>query len=97
MSKKRNQHSSSKKAKVVVEALRERKTNSEIAGSYQVHVSQVTRWKREAMSRLPELFELDSRKGQWVDVDLVPSLYQQIGQLSMELDWLKKKIERGLE
>lgn len=92
MARKRRQHSVKAKARVAIEALRERRTTSEIASKYSVHPSQVSRWKQEAVKRLPEIFESGLARGEWVDENLVSSLYQQIGKLQMEVDWLKKKL-----
>lgn len=91
MATKRKQHGAAIKAKVAIEALRERKTTSEIAGKYSIHPTQVTKWKQEAISRLPELFTERRSRGEWVDTKLVPSLYEQVGKLQVELEWLKKK------
>lgn len=88
--KRRKTHNSRFKAKVALEAVRERKTASEIASGTGVHVSQVQKWKKEVLDRLHELFENPSTK----DPDkekLIEQLYQQIGKLQVELDWLKKK------
>ena len=93
MTKKRKRHGAATKAKVAIEALRERRTTSEIASKYSIHPTQVTKWKSEAVKRLPELFSTPSAEGEWVDAGLVPSLYEQVGKLQMELDWLKKKLE----
>ncbi len=56
MSKKRKKHGSALKARVVIEALRERKTTSEIASKFSIHPTQITKWKNEVTKRLPELF-----------------------------------------
>ncbi len=97
MSKKRKKHGSALKARVVIEALRERKTTSEIASKFSIHPTQITKWKNEVAKRLPELFtNAGSSQGEWVDTGLVAALYEQIGKLKMELDWLKKNTERDL-
>jgi transposase-like protein len=87
---KRKRYSPELKAKVAVEAIHGLKTASEIARRYQVHPNLVGLWKRQALESLPELF---SRKGDHSQEDqeqLVRELYQRIGQLEMELEWLKK-------
>ena len=86
----RKKHSAQFKAKVAIEALRERKTSSQIASQFEVHASQIAQWKRAAMDILVEGFQDTRQKrrdGQFSEVDL----YSQIGQLKVELDWLKKK------
>jgi transposase-like protein len=84
---KRRRHSASTKARVAVEALRERKTVAQIASQYRVGATMVTRWKQQALQRMPELFTT-ARAGE--DDKLVDSLYEQIGRLQVELAWLKK-------
>ena len=87
MAKRRKRHSAATKARVAIEALRERKTMAQIASQYQVAPTQVGNWKKEALKRMAELFEKD-RAVQ--DDKLIDSLYEQIGRLQVELAWLKK-------
>ena len=94
MAKTRKRHSATTKARVAIEALRERKTMAQIASQYQVAPTQVGNWKKEATKRLPEIFET-TKKVQ--DDQLVDSLYEQIGRLQVELAWLKKNgVFRGI-
>jgi transposase-like protein len=79
------------KTKVAVEAIKGHRTVAEIASEYEVHPNQVTQWKKEAMVGLPEVFSDRRRKRKEDHEGLVAQLYQQIGQLKVELDWLKKK------
>jgi len=88
----KNQHPPALKAKVALEALKEEKSSSEIASQYQVHPAQIRAWKAEALKGMETAF-LDKRKHPEQDKDqLIEELYRQIGQLKVELDWLKKKI-----
>jgi len=93
MSKKRRQHSPDLKAKVGLEALKGIEPVHAIAAKYQVHPVQVSQWKKEAAERLPEVF---ARKGAH-DYDAAAAqerekqLFEEIGRLKMELEWLKKK------
>jgi transposase-like protein len=91
----RRQHSGEFKTKVVLEALRGERTINEIAADYGVHPLQITPWKKVALEGLPTL--LSSRRGpkQKEEEALKAALYQQIGQLKVELDWLKKKVGYG--
>jgi transposase-like protein len=88
----RRQHSGEFKAKVVLEALRGERTINEIAADCGVHPLQITQWKKVALEALPQL--LSSRRGTKPTEEeaLKAALYQQIGQLKVELDWLKKKV-----
>lgn len=91
MKDQRKRFSGDFKTKVAVEAIKGHRTVAEIAGEYEVHPNQITQWKKQALEGLPELFS-DKRKKREVDREgLVAQLYQQIGQLKVELDWLKKK------
>jgi len=81
------------KAKVVLEVLREEQTLSQIAGKYEIHPNQITRWRKAVVEGLPELLE-DKRKKESEDKEsreLVQELYGQIGELTAKLNWLKKK------
>ncbi len=90
MKKNRTRHSEEFKAKVAIEALREHKTISDIAGLYQIHPNQVTTWKKELLAGAHVIFE-DKRGKKKEDKPSEDMLYQQIGQLQVELDWIKKK------
>ena len=91
----RRQHSGEFKAKVVLEALRGERTINESAGEYGVHPLQMTQWKKVALEALPQL--LASRRGTRPKEEeaLKAAHYQQIGQLKVELEWLKKKVGLG--
>ena len=79
------------KARIALEAIKEQKTIQEIASHYGVHPSQVTNWKRQAIQGAPELFADRRSQPDTSEEALKAELYQQIGQLQVELDWLKKK------
>ena len=91
MQKKAKQYSAQEKTKVAMEAIRGELTLAQISSQYGVHATQINRWKREAMESMVTGF---TSKSKGVDTDknaLVDQLYQQIGQLTVERDWLKKK------
>jgi transposase-like protein len=92
MTMQRRQHSGEFKAKVALEAIRGERTINELAAEYGVHPVQITPWKKVALEELSKIFS--SRRGaKQKDEDaLTAALYQQIGQLKVELDWLKKKV-----
>jgi len=87
---KRKRHSGAFKAKVGLEALIGIKTVGQIAREYQIHPVQVTQWKGVVRDRLPELFESPAAAAA-DSQELVAQLHEKIGQLSVEVDWLKKK------
>lgn len=92
--KARRQFDSKFKTKVVIEALRERKTLSELCKEFELHPNQISDWKKQVLGALPSLFEKDNagKKSQEIDIEEITSpLYQQIGQLKVEVDFLKKK------
>lgn len=90
----RKKHDPNFKAKVALEAVKGDQTLAELASQYGVHPNQITKWKRHLLDELPELFKNKDKKNK-NSKDLQDSLYQEIGQLKVELDWLKKK--SGLE
>ena len=79
------------KARVALEAIRGDRTLAEIASTYQVHPNQITKWRRQVLEELPKVFYGTKERGEAQHNELVAQLYQQIGQLKVELDWLKKK------
>jgi transposase-like protein len=89
--RKRRQFSPEYKAKAALEAIKGQRTLNEIAGDLEIHPIQLGAWKRVAMEGLPEVFAGTRAKANGDGEALVSALYQEIGQLKMELDWLKKK------
>lgn len=85
----KKQHSKEFKSKVALEALREHSTLAEIAGKYDIHPNQVTLWKNQLISDAHELFA--DKRGKKKEDNKEELLYSQIGQLQVELNWLKKK------
>lgn len=89
----RKKHSAAFKAKVALEAIKENRTSAELSSAYGVHTTMITRWKRQVLEHLPEVFSDKAKRKDKNNEELLASLYQQIGQLKVELDWLKKKSE----
>jgi transposase-like protein len=87
----RKRHSAELKARIALEAIKGQRTVNEIAGHYEVSPTQVNQWKKQATEDLPTLFTDKRLKAQQSDEEVKAQLYQQIGQLKVELDWLKKK------
>ncbi|CAG1066464.1 hypothetical protein BAC1_02080 [uncultured bacterium] len=84
-------HDAAFKAKVALEAVKGEKTIAQIASEYGVHPNQIGQWKKRLLEDLPGLFSDRRRKEQKEDAAETDELYRQIGQLKVELDWLKKK------
>lgn len=95
MKGKRNKYSDKFKAKIALEAIKGTKTISELSNKYGVHASQILRWKKQVLESLPTIFSNEVRKIEKDNEEEKDELYKQIGQLKVELDWLKKK--SGLE
>ncbi len=91
MKKQRKTYTTEFKVKIALEAIKGQRTINEIASHYSIHPNQVTQWKKQATEGLPDVFS--SRRDRAAeDEEIIKSqLYQQIGQLKVELDWLKKK------
>ncbi len=92
MATQRNHYSAEFKAKVALEALKEQQTLAELGATYGVHPTLVAQWKRQLRDALPGLFADRRQKPDRSQEELQAQLYQQIGQLKVELDWLKKKV-----
>lgn len=90
---KRRQHGSDLKARVALAALKGDKTINEVAAQYEVHPAMVTRWKQRTLAELPRMFSERAAKGAGEAEARETKLYEQIGRLKMELEWLKKKME----
>jgi transposase-like protein len=96
----RKKYTGSFKPKVVLEILKEEKTISEIAAQYGIHPNQLARWKKEAINGLTEVLEDGRRKGDQEKEALekqTQELYTEIGKLTTQLNWLKKKSGIKLE
>jgi transposase-like protein len=83
------------KARVALEALKGDKTINELVSHFGVHASQIHKWKKHLQTELPQLFSNRREKREQDHEALQAQLYQQIGQLKVELDWLKKKSGLG--
>ena len=89
--KHRKNYQSDFKAKVALEAVKGRLTINEISKQFAVHPNQISKWKKQFLESLPQIFENSKSAKAEKDDELVNQLYQQIGQMKVELDWLKKK------
>ncbi|CAN5919600.1 transposase [soil metagenome] len=91
MEAKRKRYKADFKFKVALEAAKDQKTLSQLSSQYGVHAGQVGQWKKQLLTQGPEVFAKDERGVKEDSQELLGRLYQQIGQLQVELDWLKKK------
>ena len=91
---KRRQLGPEYKARVALAAIKGEMTMSEMASKFEVHTSQIARWRKQALEGLREIFSQGKTSSPpWTDSKLTDDLYKQIGQLKVENEWLKKKSE----
>jgi len=88
----KKRHTQQIKMKVALEAIKGQKTTAEITAKYGVHATQINTWKKYALEIMPEAFSSKRRRSQADQQNLVDELYKQIGQLTVERDWLKKNV-----
>ena len=90
----RKRHSASFKAKVALEAAKQTRTIAELAKAYQVHPVQISQWKKQLLDGVESLFR-DGRRRDRDDPEAIQAeLYEQIGRLKMEVEWVKKSVAR---
>ena len=94
MKKNRKQYSPDFKAKVAMEAIKGQETIAELAIRFEIHPTQITKWKRELVAGAGNIFGADPNKKIKDEKGLINQLYQQIGQLKVEKDFLEKGLER---
>ncbi len=92
--KTRNRYTSEFKSQIVLEILREEKTLNEIASAHGVHVNQLRQWKKAAVEGMPQLFSNENKKAEQLKTqyeEQIENLYAEVGKLTTQLSWLKKK------
>jgi transposase-like protein len=87
----RKRHSAEFKAKVALEAVKEIKTLNELASQYEVHSVQISQWKKHLLENLAVVFS--TQKKNLNHTKKFDELYRQIGEVTVERDWLKKKLD----
>jgi transposase-like protein len=92
MRKQRRQFTAKFKFQVALEAVKELKTINEIASGYEVHPRQVKQWKKQLQEGGADVFDEKAEKVAQTQSVMETTLYEQIGRLKMELEWLKKKV-----
>jgi putative transposase len=94
MTGKRRRHSAAFKARVALEAAKQTRTIAELAKAYQVHPVQISQWKKQLLDGVESLFrdgrQREREEGQAIQAEL----YEKIGRLNMEIEWLKKSVAR---
>ncbi|MEI6147374.1 MAG: transposase [Methylococcales bacterium] len=93
MSDKRKKYTPSEKAKIAVEAIKSEFTLAQITTKYGVHGTQVNAWKKQALAYLPDAFSEKNKQEATAYESELAGLYEQIGRLKVENDFLKKKSE----
>ena len=91
MKGKRKQHSADFKFKVALEAMKGLKTASELASIYEIHPTLISNWKKQLKDKGKEIFSNNVNRKEQDAQTLQSALYEEIGRLKFELDWLKKK------
>ncbi len=93
MSDKRRKFTPTEKAKIALEAIKGELTLAQITAKYAIHATQVNAWKKQALAYMPDAFS-DKSKQENISHDIqLTALYEQIGRLKVENDFLKKKFE----
>ena len=87
----RKRHSAEFKAKVALEAAKEIKTLNELASQYEVHSVQISQWKKQLLEGIAGVFS--TQKKNVNHAKKFDELYRQIGEVTVERDWLKKKLD----
>lgn len=97
MERQRKRYSAEFKAKVALAAAKGQKTLSELAEQYGVHANQISKWKAQLIESATGLFRDGREKKKEKNSIREEELYEQIGRLKVELDWLKKKVDEAGE
>ena len=92
MGRKRRTFTDKFKAKVALEAIRGVKTIAELAKEYQVHPNQISGWKRQVLTNVPDIFASGEKPRARTEEELTAPLYEEIGRLKMDIKWLKIKL-----
>lgn len=91
MSKKKRSHTATFKSEVALAALKAELTQAQITSKYNVHATQIGKWKTSALEAIKDCFTKKRERDEAETDILIAGLYEQIGRLQTELTWLKKK------
>jgi transposase-like protein len=87
----RRGHDAAFKARVALDALKGEKTMAQLSSEYGVHANQIRQWRQKLLEEVPQVFTDRRRKQEKAEEEMTAELYRQIGQLKVELEWVKKK------
>jgi transposase-like protein len=90
----KKRHPAAFKAKVALEAVKQTRTLAELSRAFQVHPVQISQWKKQLLDGVESLFGDGRRREKDESLAIQAELYEQIGRLNMEVEWLKKKAAR---
>ena len=90
----RKRYTAAFKARVALEAAKQTRTLAELSKAFQVHPVQISQWKKQLLDGAESLFSNGRRRERDEGLALQAELYEQIGRLNMEVEWLKKKAAR---
>ena len=93
MGVKYRKHPAGFKARIALEAVKQEKTIAQLSSQFGVHANMIVRWKKHMIEELPSIFSGGYKKADKESDKVIEELYKQIGQLKVELDWVKKKSE----
>lgn len=86
----RKQYNKQEKSRIAIEAIKGQKTVSELSSEYGVHSTQINKWKKQLLDGAVEVFSKKVDNSEQQHVDECDRLYKKVGQLQVEVDWLKK-------
>ena len=90
----KKRHSAAFKARVALEAAKQTRILAELSGTFQVHSVQISKWKKQVLDGIESLFRDGRRHDHDESQAIQAELYEQIGRLKMEVEWLKKRLFR---
>jgi transposase len=93
MSEKRKKYTPAEKAKIALEAIKSELTLAQISSKYGAHATQINVWRKQALALLPDIFNDKNKQETTEHATELAELYEQIGRLKVENDFLKKKCE----
>ena len=90
----RKRYDAAFKAKVALEAIKAERTLAQLSSDYGVHPNQIGQWRKQLLAELPTVFSERRKAGEQAHEEKEAELYRQIGQLKVEVEWLKKKSQQ---